>query len=133
MTPNIVIEVFKGDKLIAGKIDKLKSFYIPAIVLGELYVGINRVVNKAKHLKMLHKFLELSTVISIDEETTKYYGEIVAALYKKGKPIPINDAWIAASAKQHEFTLITRDKHFNEIKDIMGTSKNSISHAVGLE
>ena len=116
---NIVIEVFEGNQLIAGKIDKQKSFYIPAIVLGELYVGINRVANKVKHLKMLHEFLALSTVIAIDEETAKYYGEIVAALYKKGKPIPINDAWLAAIVKQHGFTLITRDKHFNEIKDLM--------------
>ena len=116
---NIVIKVFEGNQLIASKIDKLQGFYIPAIVLGKLHVGINRVVNKAKHLKMLHKFLALSTVIAIDEETAKYYGEIIAMLYKKERPIPINDAWIAAIAKQHAFILVTRDKHFNEIKDLM--------------
>ena len=116
---NIVIEIFDGNKSIAGKIDKLKDFCIPAIVLGELYVGINRVVNKSKHLKMLHNFMELSTIITIDKETAKQYGEIVAKLFKKGKPIPTNDVWIAAIAKQYEFTLITRDKHFNEIEDLM--------------
>ena len=45
--------------------------------------------------------------------------EIIATLYKKGKPIPTNDVWIAAMAKQHGFTLITRDKHFNEIEDLI--------------
>ena len=115
---NIVIEVFEGNKSIADKIDKLSDFHIPAIVLGELYVGINRVVNKLKHLKMLSDFLKVSTIISVDEETSKHYGEIVASLYKKGKPIPTNDVWIAAIARQHELTLITRDKHFNEIPDL---------------
>ena len=115
---NIVIEIFDGNKSIADKINKLKGFCIPAIVLGELYVGINRVINKPKHLKMLYGFMELSTVITIDKETAKHYGEIIASLYKKGKPIPTNDAWIAAIAKQYEFTLITRDKHFNEIENL---------------
>ena len=45
--------------------------------------------------------------------------EIIATLYKKGKPIPTNDVWIAAIAKQHGFTLITRDKHFNETEDLI--------------
>lgn len=42
----------------------------------------------------------------------------IAALYKKGKPLPINDVWIAASAIQHDLTLVTRDKHFNEISNL---------------
>ena len=48
---NIVIEVFSGNKNIADKIHELPDFYISAIVLGELYVGINRVVNKKKAFK----------------------------------------------------------------------------------
>jgi len=29
-----------------------------------------------------------------------------------GKPMPINDIWIAAIAVQHDLTLVTRDAHF---------------------
>lgn len=112
---NIVIEVFDGNKIIADKIDKLPEFYITSIVLGELYIGVNRVTNKAKHLKKLNDFLNLCTVLEVDSATAVHYGEIIVGLYKKGKPIPVNDVWIAASAIQHDLTLITRDKHFNEI------------------
>jgi tRNA(fMet)-specific endonuclease VapC len=115
---NIVIEVFDGNKDIADKINKLSEFYITSIVLGELYIGVNRVANKAKHLKKVNDFLKLCTVINVDSETAVYYGETIAALYKKGKPLPINDVWIAASAIQHDLTLITRDKHFNEISNL---------------
>ena len=83
--------------------------------MGELYSGVNRVVNKAKHLKKLIDFLELCTVINIDSITAKFYGETIATLYKKGKPIPTNYIWIAAIALQHGFTLITNDGHFKEI------------------
>ena len=88
---NIIIEIFDGNKAIADKINNLPTFYIPAIVLGELYVGINRVTNKAKHLKMLNNFLTLSTVLEVTSKTAKFYGEMTATLYKKGKPIPTND------------------------------------------
>ena len=112
---NIVIEVFDGNTVIADKINQLSEFYISAVVLGELYIGINRVTNKAKHLKKLNEFLKLCVVINIDSATATYYGKIIADLYKKGKPLPVNDVWIAASVIQHKFTLVTRDNHFNEI------------------
>ncbi len=112
---NIVIEVFDGNKDIADKLNDLSEFYLPSIVLGELYIGINRVINKAKHLKKLNDFLKLCIVLDVNNLTAKQYGKIIAALYKKGNPLPTNDVWIAAIALQHNLTLITRDNHFNEI------------------
>ncbi len=115
---NIVIEIFDGNKEIADRLNDLSEFYISAVVAGELFIGINRVANKSKHLKKLNDFLELCSVLNTDIITAQYYGEIVAALYKKGKPLPINDLWIAAAALQHNLILVTRDKHFNEIKGL---------------
>ncbi len=112
---NIVIEVFEGSKDIADKINNLPEFYISSVVLGELYTGVNRVANKARHLRKLNEFLKLCIVLNVDSDTAKHYGETIAALYKKGKPIPSNDVWIAALALQHNLTLITIDKHFAEI------------------
>lgn len=34
----------------------------------------------------------------------------------KGRMIPENDIWIAASALRHGFTLATRDRHFDEVE-----------------
>ncbi len=115
---NIIIEVFDGNKTIADKLHKLPEFYICSVALGELYIGINRVVNRSRHLKKLNEFLELCTVMDIDKATAKIYGELIAALYKKGKPLPTNDVWIAACAKQHDLTLVTRDKRFDEIANL---------------
>lgn len=116
---NIVIEVFSGNKAVADKVNEIGKFYISSIVLGELYVGINRVSNKPKHLKKLETFLNLCTLIEIDTVTSRHYGEITAGLFKKGKPIPSNDIWIAATVKQHNLILVTRDKHFHEVEDII--------------
>jgi predicted nucleic acid-binding protein len=40
------------------------------------------------------------------------YGEVKAELARLGKPIPDNDLWIAAVARQHDLPLATRDAHF---------------------
>ena len=115
---NIVIEIFSGNKMLADKINELPGFYISSIVLGELHVGINRVVNKSKHLNKLSSFLGLCSVLDVDSATAQFFGEITAALFKKGKPIPSNDVWIAATVRQHNLTLISRDKHFQEVENI---------------
>lgn len=116
---NIVIEIFDGNKKFADKLYKQDEILMPVIVMGELYTGINRVTNKAKHLKKLTDLLTLCTVINIDTNTAKIYGELIAALYKKGKPIPTNDVWIAALAIQHTITIATKDNHFKEIDGLL--------------
>jgi tRNA(fMet)-specific endonuclease VapC len=115
---NIIIELFNGNTPIADKLSTFPEFFISSVVLGELYIGINRVTNRAKHLSKLNSFLQLCIVLPIDKLVAKKYGEIIAALYKKGKPIPTNDVWIAATAMKHKLTLITRDSHFSEINKL---------------
>jgi len=115
---NVIIDVFSGNKFIADKIKDYSNIFISSIVLGELYVGVNRVENKEKHLKMLLSFLEICEILTVDDKTAQFFGEISAGLYKKGKPIPTNDIWIAASVKQHNLLLISRDKHFIEIENL---------------
>ena len=47
---NIVIELFKGNKLVQKKLENTKSIYIPFVVLGELYLGAYKSSNSKKHL-----------------------------------------------------------------------------------
>ena len=56
-----------------------------------------------------------NTILSCDEVTGDIYGQIKVQLRTKGRPIPENDIWIAATAMQHGLTLVTRDRHFQEI------------------
>ncbi len=45
-------------------------------------------------------------------------GIIRDALRAVCKPIPDNDIWIAATARQHDLVLITRDAHFGHVPDL---------------
>lgn len=103
---NIVIEILSGNAQIAEKIRELPEFSLCTTVLGELYVGVYRVSNKIKHEKKLLDFLGYCEVILTDTSTSQKFGELSAALYKKGKPIPSNDIWIASIAIQHNLVLV---------------------------
>jgi tRNA(fMet)-specific endonuclease VapC len=57
-------------------------------------------------------------IFTIDEKTSEYYALIYSQLRKKGKPIPTNDIWIAATAIQHDLILFTYDSDFKSIENL---------------
>lgn len=42
---SIIVDIFGGNAIFADKIVALDGLYISSVVLGELYVGVNRVSN----------------------------------------------------------------------------------------
>lgn len=46
------------------------------------------------------------------------YGVIKNQLRVKGRPIPENDIWIAAVARQRDLVLVSRDDHFAKVEGI---------------
>ena len=51
-------------------------------------------------------------------ETADCYALIYAALRTKGKPIPTNDLWIAASALEHSTGLVSLDAHLSQVEGL---------------
>lgn len=93
---------------------------LPIVVLGELYHGIEKGLKKNNNLLWLNDFLlsENTSVLHVDQDTARIFGEISAELSAIGKPIQQNDIWIAAICKQQRYPLITADKGFNHIKGL---------------
>jgi predicted nucleic acid-binding protein len=59
--------------------------------------------------------LATTSVLVADETTTSHYAEIRLQLASAGTPIPMNDLWIAAIARQHKLPVISRDTHFDQV------------------
>jgi len=115
---NIIIDLFNGDAAVTKKILNANEIFIPNIVIGELYYGSYGSKKSKSNLKRLEEFILSSTIINTNIETARVYGYIKNELKKKGSPIPENDIWIAAVAKQHSLKLLTRDRHFKFIDDL---------------
>jgi tRNA(fMet)-specific endonuclease VapC len=58
------------------------------------------------------------SVLACDAGTALHYGKLKKDLKEKGKPLPENDIWIAAIAKQHNLAIASRDQHFKEIGSV---------------
>jgi tRNA(fMet)-specific endonuclease VapC len=110
--------LLKGETVIAHNIDKAESIFLPIIVVGELHYGVFSSSQVEKNTADIKKIISRYQLLSINEETTRIYGVIKAALHKKGRPIPENDIWIAAIAIQYDLSLVTRDNHFKEIEGL---------------
>jgi predicted nucleic acid-binding protein len=96
------------------------SFYIPSIVLGELFYGFlkgNRQSFNERKLRQVTSRLGIE-MIGVDSEVARKYALIYRSLEKKGAKIPINDVWIGACCMNVGGTLLTRDKHFTLIDQI---------------
>jgi len=115
---NIIIELFRGNSAIIAKLGNKQKVDIPHVVLAELLLGAYRSSNREKHLSQIRNFLKKCNIIQGDLDTADAYAVIKTELLKKGKPIPENDIWIAAIAKQHGLGLITKDRHFKEVQGI---------------
>lgn len=115
---NIIIDLFKGNREIADKIDQAKNIYLPIPALGELYLGAESSDRKQHHLQQIKTLLRLVQILNTSEQTAEIYGSIKTHLKRQGKPIPENDIWIAALAKEHNLPVVTRDNHFKHIPEL---------------
>ncbi len=111
----------RGHSKAKTHIQSADEIYLNPVILGELLFGFRMGKYKQKNEMELNEFLSSTrvNVLSIDHETAKRYALILERLKQQGTLIPTNDLWIAASAMQHGATLVTLDRHFLKVKEIL--------------
>jgi tRNA(fMet)-specific endonuclease VapC len=67
----------------------------------------------------VERFAANQSIVPCDLSVAREYGRLKQSLRERGRPIPENDMWIAATAKCHDMVLVTRDRHFHEIEDLL--------------
>ncbi len=117
---NVYSAFKRNDAGVIAVLRKVEYIGVSVIVLGELIGGFQYGGRARKNIDELEQFLDSPRVyvIDVDEETAGFYADIYKMLRQKGKPVPSNDMWVAASAMRHGLSLFTLDDHFNHINGL---------------
>lgn len=95
---------------------------IPSVVLGEYYFGIRQSSQRRRYEDWLRRYLPLASIAVVNHATAGIYAEVRLALKRAGTPIPSNDAWIAALARQHALPVLSNDAHFDAVDGVQRIS-----------
>jgi predicted nucleic acid-binding protein len=107
-----------GDKGVGDVLRRQPRAAVPVIVLGEFRYGIAESRHRAAYETWLASELPHFDILPVTDETTITYAALRVALKRSGRPIPANDAWIAALALQHRLPILSRDQHFDVVPDL---------------
>jgi len=95
-----------------------RGIELPVIVLGEYRFGIIGSKKHSLYERWLLSFERDCWVLTVDKDTAEMYAVIRGELKMKGRPIPSNDVWIGALAKQYNVPILSRDRHFDAVSGL---------------
>ena len=118
---NFYVAFKKRDEAAIVTLKKAEYIAVNTVILGELLAGFRCGSRERQNREELDLFFDSPRVdlLSIDDETAEFYAQIFAELKEKGRPIPTNDLWLAASTLQHGLALATYDDHFKNINGLL--------------
>jgi tRNA(fMet)-specific endonuclease VapC len=112
---SLIVDALAGSIAAWRMIKGAEDVLVPVITVGELPYGAERSDQPETEIARVEAFIARRTVLHCKTETARWYAQIRNHLRAKGRPIPDNDIWIAALARQHRLILVTRDAHFGEV------------------
>ncbi len=115
---NALSAIADAEPAASAQFAKARRVAIPVIVLGEYRFGVAHSRNKRSYERWLEELISVCDLFVVNEETAIRYAEIRTELKKAGTPIPSNDMWIAAIARQHALPILTRDRHFDLVRGL---------------
>lgn len=102
-----------------------QSLFLSVLTLGEIRKGIER-LEDAKRRQILLEWLHvelptffLGRILSVDAPVADRWGRLQS---DAGRPLPAIDGLLAATALQHDMTLVTRN-----VKDFNGLGLNLVN------
>lgn len=116
---SVAIRFLNGDAAITEKVLALPEIVLPIVVVGELLFGAENSTRPLQNLPRYLEFISACVVVPLGGETAKIYARTRLALKRKGRPIPMNDVWIAAQCIEQGWVLVTDDTDFGYVDGLI--------------
>ncbi len=106
------------DEALLKTLESAPRICVSIISAGEYVYGLTQSRHRNELAEWLEAFLLRAELLHISRKTLPHYAGVRRQLKENGTPIPANDCWIAAIAKEHRLTVVSRDKHFDSVKGL---------------
>jgi tRNA(fMet)-specific endonuclease VapC len=113
------VRFLNGDITVTERILALPEVTLPMIVVGELLFGAENSARPLQNLPRYLEFISACRAVPLGRETAKVYAKTRLALKRKGRPIPMNDVWIAAQCLEYGWVLVTDDTDFDYVDGLI--------------
>lgn len=113
-----VIHHLKGIRQVTARLDQIRTLGIALSIISyaELWEGAFYSREPSASQAKLANFLAGITILGVDEQIAKQFGQIRGTLRQRGKTIGDFDILIAATALRHGLILMSNNrKHFESI------------------
>lgn len=98
---------------------------ISSVTAAELFYGVAQ-RNNLQLSQFLDTFLSAISILEWDTKTAEIYGKLRAEMEKEGKVMGVQDQMIAAHALANECVLVTSDKAFEFVPNLILENWRSI-------
>ena len=115
---NAISALIGGDPQLEAVLEASLRHHLPVIALGEYRFGMRASKYRDVLEPLLDRLEQESHVLAVTAATTQVYADVRHELKVAGHPIPENDVWIAAIARQHDLPVVSRDEHLRRVKGI---------------
>lgn len=117
---NTVSYFFRQEPTVVKKLQQLNPevICISSVTAAELFYGVKK-RNNQKLSDFLTTFLSAITVLDWDYQAAEVYGQIRADMEREGKIMGVQDQMIGAHALAAECVLVSSDKAFQLIPNLV--------------
>lgn len=124
---NVVIDLFNNKLNTIALLNRYQTIYLPITVCGELLFGAKNSTKSQDNEQKCRDFISNCNLLNINELIAEEYANTRKVLKNKGKPIPENDIWIAATCIVNNISLATFDSDFKHVHNLMLVDINDFS------
>jgi tRNA(fMet)-specific endonuclease VapC len=112
---SVAVRVLNREVDLEARRDQGLEAFLCVTVVGELLFGAAKSAKPGENRSRVERLIEACPQVSHDVDTARRYAALKVVFRRKGRPIPENDIWVAASALQHGLILVARDQHFDHV------------------
>ena len=114
---NAVSALAQKNQTLIQKLSEARRLAVTVISLGEYTYGTRQSRFRLELETWLReRFLPFVEILFPDLSTVEHYVDIRTELKAEGTPIPANDIWIAALARQYSLPVLSLDQYFDQVK-----------------